>query len=732
MQNAQIPADEAKRLLALHAARILDTPPEEIFDRLTRLASKILNVPIALISLIDENRQWFKSKVGIDVDQTHRDISFCGHAIHHSEPLHIADASCDPRFSDNPLVTGPPYIRFYCGVPLLSLERQSVGTLCLIDRVPRKLSELQMEILADLAHIAEELFQRRQLAINSADILHSLRESEERYRELVEYSPDVFFIHDGTKIEFINQAGVRLLGAENRKQIIGRSVYDIIAPAYRDIVHQRIINALQTSEPNAPFELEWRRFDGSLIDVEVSTICLLHNGRRVIQVVARDNTARKRYQKELEHLATCDVLTGLPNRAVLRDRLDQGVARWRRQNQEAVVAFLDMDRFKHINDTFGHSTGDYVLTTLAKILLSSVRKNDTVARIGGDEFVLVLEVNENEEEPVVVLHRLLLEICRPIQTAAQEITISCSIGYCRYPADGLTSDALLNAADTAMYRAKDLGRATISAYNVEMYAEVSGRMTMENRLRLALKNDEFLLHYQPKVSLRTGTIVGLEALVRWQSPEFGLVPPIRFISIAEESGIIVPLGEWILRTACEQTLRWNRNGIADMPVAINLSARQFLQPDLVARIQAIIQTIDLPPHLLELELTESLSMGSPEKSVALLSALKDLGITLTLDDFGTGYSNLSYLARFPLDKLKLDQSFVRDIAHSPEALAISQTVIKLAHSLNLKVVAEGVETKEQSILLEENGCDEIQGYLFSKPLNVENCTNFLKAGPKLK
>ena len=731
LENAPFPTDDAKRLLTLHAAQILDTKPEEVFDRITRLASRLLNVPIALISLVDLNRQWFKSKVGLDATQTPRNVSFCGHALLHDQPFIINDAHADPRFSDNPLVTGPPYIRFYGGVPLLSIERHAIGTLCVIDHVPRVLDEQELATLVDLARMAEELFQRRQLALVSDSISKSLSESEDRYRQLVEHSPDVYLVTDGATIEFINQAGVRLLGADRSEQIVGRSVFDIVAPEYRDVVGLRIAHALKTSLPNPAIELKWMRLDGVSVDVEASTICYASDGTRTIQVIARDNTARKQYRDELEQLATHDVLTGLPNRAVLRDRLEQGIARWERRSEEAVVAFLDLDHFKQINDSFGHSIGDHVLAAIAKVLLGSVRQNDTVARIGSDEFILILDTAENNEDPGVVLQRLFANVCQPILTPTQEITVSCSIGYCRYPQDGSTPDALLNAADTAMYRAKDLGRSTISAYNAGMYSQASERVTMENRLRLALKQNEFVLHYQPKVNLQTGKMVGLEALVRWQHPEIGLISPARFIPVAEESGLIVPMGDWILRAACEQAMAWQRSGIANMPVAVNLSARQFLQPDIVARVKEIIEITGLEPSLLELELTESLSMDSPEKSISVLTALKGLGVTLTLDDFGTGYSNLSYLSRFPLDKLKLDQSFVRDMAQSNEALAISQAIIVLAHGLHLKVVAEGVETREQLSLLAQNRCDEIQGFFFSKPLPEMQCTSFLQQDRRL-
>jgi diguanylate cyclase (GGDEF)-like protein/PAS domain S-box-containing protein len=724
MQIAPIPANEIERISALHAAHILDTAPEEIFDRITRLAAHMLGMPIALVTLVDTDRQWFKSRLGIETRQTARDLSFCGHVVYSGQPLVVNDASDDQRFADHPLVTGAPHIRFYAGIPLLSLQRLCIGTLCVIDRVPRTISSAQLAALNDLARMAEDLFRHAEQTESSNRLLVSLHDSEERYRELVEHAPTAIMIADVHSILFVNLACMAMLGAEHRYQLVGQPTRSMVAPEYHDIAKRRAAFAFETGRPNPPLEMAWMRLDGSRVEVEVSTVSYLANDQMTVQIIARDNTARKQFQRELEKLATHDLLTGLPNRAVLTDRIKHGIGRWQRQGVEAVIAFLNLDHFKEVNDAFGHGTGDQVLAAVGKILQRSVRQNDTVARIGNDEFVLILE-GIDETEVGGLLARLSDNVRQPIFTNAHEITVSCSVGYCRYPLHGDSPDALLNAADTAMYRAKALGRCMISEYSADMQSVANERMTMESSLRLALKNDELVLHYQPKRDLRSGVVVGVEALVRWQHPEFGLISPARFIPVAEETGLIVPMGDWILRTACEQALLWKNDGIASMPVAVNLSARQFLQPDIVARVRDIVAETGLPPHLLELELTESLSMDSPEKSIAVLNALKAIGLTLTLDDFGTGYSNLSYLKRFPLDKLKLDQSFVRDMTLSSEALAISQAIITLAHSLHLKVVAEGVETQEQLSLLGENGCDEVQGFLFSKPLPVAQCSTYL-------
>ncbi len=433
---------------------------------------------------------------------------------------------------------------------------------------------------------------------------------------------------------------------------------------------------------------------------------------------------------ELERLATHDVLTGLPNRALLHDRLQMGLQRWKRASQKATIAFVDLDHFKSINDTFGHSAGDHVVAKIAERLKGCLRSSDTIARMGGDEFILILEDSGEHGGHTEVLQRALNAVSEPIQDFGPEISLTCSIGFSRYPDDGAYADALLDAADAAMYLAKQLGRSNIQAYVPGIRLDATERLGIESLLRHAVEREELELYYQPKADLISGAIVGVEALVRWHHPDRGMILPNDFIPVAEESGLIVPIGEWILRTACTQSLAWQKMGI-HASVAVNLSAKQFQQPSISDRVKDILLSTGLDPKYLELELTESMSMNNPEKSIAVMRTFKDLGITLTIDDFGTGYSNLSYLQRFPLDKLKLDRSFVMDIAESVEALAISQAVLAVAHSLRLKVVAEGVETKGQLDILTANRCDEMQGYFFSRPLPAAECTEFLLRDPKL-
>jgi len=731
MQAPSFPENENERMAALHSARILDTPHEELFDRITRLVAHTLDVPIALISLIDGERQWFKSKIGIDATETPRDVSFCGHALLGSEEFIIQDAKEDLRFFDNPFVTGPTNIRFYAGIPLRSIEGYPLGTLCSIDHIPRNLTDAQLAILHDLAHTAEELIQQRQLAFSAQQLLRSLEEREARYRHLIERSPDAFLIHTDGILTFINNAGLVLLGAEVHEQLIGTSIMNVVTPEYLDIAKQRFVNSVVDGLDTPLLEQEWFRLDGSRVFVEATSIPFKTGDTRAVQVIARDITERKLEKLELERLATNDVLTGLPNRTLLMDRLRLGISRWERHQQKALIVFIGLDHFKHINDTFGSGVGDQALSAVAKNLLTWLRQSDTAARIGGDEFVLILEDMRNSEMPPLILRRIFEHVSQPIILGTQEISMASSIGFSIYPKDGTDADTLLNAANAAMNRAKSLGRSNIQQFEQDMRVQASERYALENRLKNAVENDELSLHYQPKVDLLTGTIIGVEALVRWQHPTLGLVSPARFIPAAEESGLIVPIGEWIIRSACEQLKKWREMKIVNISMAINLSGLQFLQHDIVSYVKKAIESCDINPGLLEFELTESMSMGSPEKSVAIMRQFKALGVDLSIDDFGTGYSNLSYLKRFPVDTLKIDQSFVADMADSQEALAIVKAIIAMAHSLHLTVVAEGVETKEQLNLLVENKCDQIQGFYFSKPLSENDCTAFILSSPKL-
>jgi diguanylate cyclase (GGDEF)-like protein len=429
-----------------------------------------------------------------------------------------------------------------------------------------------------------------------------------------------------------------------------------------------------------------------------------------------DSTEIKTYRERLEHQATHDILTGLANRSLLNERMRQAMAHAQRQGTVMAVVFLDLDQFKFVNDTLGHTAGDELLKHAAERLRACVRDGDTVARLGGDEFVLLLAAQPHVPAVSHAVERVLSTMAQPYRMLGKEFTTTCSIGVSLFPRDGTDVETLLKHADAAMYRAKALGRNGFHFFTAEINAALSERLSLERDLRRAIQAREFHLHYQPKVALGSGALTGAEALVRWAHPELGLLSPARFIPLAEETGLILPLGEWILRQACLRARAWLDAGLDLKLISVNISARQFEQQDLVRRVADVLGATGLPPACLELELTESMMMAHAEEYIERLNALKTLGVQLSVDDFGTGYSSLSYLKRFPVDRLKIDRSFVRDIVTDPDDAAIAQAVIRLGQILGLAVTAEGVETDEQLDFLRRHGCDEAQGYYFSPPL----------------
>lgn len=428
---------------------------------------------------------------------------------------------------------------------------------------------------------------------------------------------------------------------------------------------------------------------------------------------------------EIEHLAYHDALTGLPNRALFIDRLIVAIAQASRYQQCFAVFFLDLDRFKEVNDSLGHSTGDMMLKGVAERIRRCLREGDTVARFGGDEFTLLVHKIDQIEDAAKIAQKIISTLRVPLEIADRELFATTSIGISMYPNDGADAETLVRNADTAMYRAKEQGRDNYQLYAPTMNARALERLALENMLRKALSHGELIVYYQPLVELETKRIDGVEALLRWQHPELGLLLPAHFISVAEISGLIVPIGDWVLRTACRQARLWQKQTGIDLVVSVNLSARQFQQPDLVSCVKAALEESGLPPRSLELEITESSAMQSAENTIHTLREIKKLGARIAMDDFGTGYSSLSYLKRFPIDTLKLDQSFVRELSTDPEDAAIAAAIISMAHTLALTVVAEGVETEEQLSFLREQGCDRIQGYLFSAPLSATELTRFL-------
>jgi diguanylate cyclase (GGDEF)-like protein/PAS domain S-box-containing protein len=439
------------------------------------------------------------------------------------------------------------------------------------------------------------------------------------------------------------------------------------------------------------------------------------SGKSFIAVI-EDISQRKRFEQELLHLSNYDPLTGLSNRVLLLDRLSQAITYANRAGRFVAVLYIDLDRFKNINDSLGHEIGNSVIVEVARRLSASIRDGDTVARLGGDEFVVVLTDMARESEVALVAQKIVDALNLPMVLQEQELSPVGSIGISIYPKDGTDNQTLIKNADAAMSRAKQAGRSNFQFYAQDMNARSLDRLKLESGLRHALERGEFVLYYQPQMEIASCSIIGVEALIRWQPPGKAMVMPADFIPIAEETGLIVPMGEWALRTACAQHVVWKEEGYPEVRMAVNLSARQFKQPGLAHMIAQILEETGCAATYLELEITESAIMDEPEEATTTLRKLSSMGIHLSIDDFGTGYSSLSYLKRFPIDTLKIDQSFVRDILTDADDAAIVKTIIVLAHSLKLKVIAEGVETMEQLIFLREQQCDQMQGYYLSKPM----------------
>jgi diguanylate cyclase (GGDEF)-like protein len=455
--------------------------------------------------------------------------------------------------------------------------------------------------------------------------------------------------------------------------------------------------------------------DGSIICFESTSRAILDENGAISEVVSvsRDVSERRRAEEQIEYQAYHDALTGLPNRLLFRDRLTIALAHAKRQHTPLVVMFLDLDRFKNVNDTLGHSLGDELLRVVAERLRSVLREGDTIARMGGDEFTVLLSDLKHAGDAAKIAQKLLDTVAEPVRAEGHELYLTTSIGIALFPSDGDTAEVLLKNADTAMYRAKDVGRNSYQLCTPAMNTRAAERLSVETALRRAIDREELVLHFQPLVRLDTRETVGMEALLRWNRPGHGIVPPGTFIGIAEETRMIIPIGEWVLREACRQA---RAKGMRR--VAVNLSPRQFQQSDLCEAVSRALDESGLDPRLLELEITESTAMFHTERSIATLTELRDLGVSIAIDDFGTGHSSLSYLRRFPIDRVKIDREFIAEIDKSRSNRAIVSAVVAMAHGLDLAVTAEGVETEAQVEFLREQKCEEVQGFLFGRPAPV--------------
>lgn len=1021
-----IPENEADRLEALARYEILDTVADPSFDDIALIAAQVCQTPISLISLIDRDRQWFKSRVGLDVTETPRTVSFCAHAINTPHLFEVSDATQDERFFDNPLVTDAPHIRFYAGIPLVTESGQSIGTLCVVDHKPRTLSDTQKTVLEALSrqvirlldqqiekktqeHIISTRYTQMEAAleaipdliwvkdldgvfvkcnrsfatymglskeaiigkteydffdkaaadfyrendklvirdlvpkrmeawlcfadgyrglfeaiktpvidragkcIGTLSMAHDItqrkrqeakiRRKQEAMQTLNEiaskifhedfteqlraalalgsaylgletgiiasYSPDEFemdiavstkdWIGDGEKLPLTSSATYHLLKSTNEYEVVTQCELSVNYPqlclmedakeqasfiGILILINNEVYGALAYYSANArqnPFdssEIEFMKLLAAWIssavqrenlaralrnsnerielalegadlglwdwhipsnrmsfnsrwyemlgyrDEELTASIevfqsLLHpddqqrvlatieaqvngelasldiefrmrhqrgfwvwidNHARVIERSAKGNpvriigtfmdiTQRKATEEEIKHLAFYDALTGLPNRRLLLDRLSHAMASSVRSLAHGALLFIDLDNFKNINDTHGHDEGDKLLMEVSRRLCGCVRVSDTVARLGGDEFVIMLEgldqdIDEAFSQIQAVGDKVLATLNVPYLLGSNEFHNTPSIGVTLFTGHQVSLEELLKRADMAMYQAKAAGRNCLRFFNPSMQAAVSAFAALEADLRYSIDNNQLLLYFQPQMDIG-GRLTGAEALVRWKHPERGMVSPADFIPVAEQTGLILPIGAWVLQAGCQQLVNWSKNpATKDLVLSINVSARQFRQPGFVTEVRDIIRLTGANPFQLKLELTESMLVEDVEDVINKMTALQAVGVGFSLDDFGTGFSSLSYLKRLPLNQLKIDQSFVRDVLTDPNDAVIVRTIVALAKSLGFKVIAEGVETQAQRDFLADNGCREYQGYFFSRPLASDDFAQY--------
>ncbi len=561
-------------------------------------------------------------------------------------------------------------------------------------------------------------------------VLARLQEQSQKLRQIVDTAHDAFITMDADgMIMDWNQRAEAIFGWKREEVLGGRLSEMIVPPAKRDTHEQAIIRFLESGESaflNRQIETTALRRDGQEFPVEISIVPLRAGNTYIFNGFIRDISERKQAADRLEHLAHRDMLTGLPNRAAFNDLLRQALALAQRNEYMLAVMFLDLDGFKSINDSLGHDAGDVLLQECALRLVQCVRDSDTVARVGGDEFLIILPDVNQAYGPRYVCERILASLGKPFSINGQECFIGASIGVSLFPGDGDSADALVKHADTAMYGAKSAGKNNFKFYTSAMSAAVLKRMEMERALRHAIDKNQLSLLYQPQVDLRNGSILGVEALVRWHHPALGTVPPSVFVPLAEESDLIIAIGEWVLNAACRQNMAWQRAGLPPLRMAVNFAARQFAHEGLIDSVSAALKNSGLEAKYLEVEITEGSAMRDINASIAKMQALKSLGVSISIDDFGTGFSSLSYLKRFPIDTLKIDRSFMLEIPKQSKDAAIVTTIAEMAHNLGMQVIAEGVENKEQLAFLRSRGCDVVQGYLFSRPVTAEKIARMLE------
>ena len=725
---------ELDRLYALNLYKILDTPLEKSFDDLTELASKIFSVPMVALTLIDKDRGWIKSSIGMAITHTKRCISLCNHTIQETEPLIIEDTHKDIRFKNNPLVTGSPNVRFYAGVPIIDAEGFILGALCIIDRIARTISEEHIKLLLSFGKHVMALLNLR---LEKSKIENILVDREKQNIELVRYADHLLNVQKIAKVGSweLELDEDEIHCSDEMLKIFGlqKGISDLTLAKLIELTHPEDQNKLKVAYIGSKsgqkmldieFRIEIQNYEERFVHI----LGELKPDTAKFCGTAQDITERQMSINKYTQLALYDGLTGLPNRQLLLDRLSLALIHAKRYSEKGALLYIDLDNFKTLNDTLGHDMGDLLLKLVAIRLTSCVRLSDSVARMGGDEFIILLDkIGQSPEEIIaktkIVAEAVLKSFEAPFFLKEHTYYSTPSIGITLFSEHIDDIETMLKRADLAMYKAKSLGKNSMSFFDPEMQELIITQVEFEKDLRKALTLDQFKLYYQPQIDDKNN-IVGYEALIRWMHPDKGLVSPLDFILIAEATGLIIPLGKWVIEKACIQLAAWENTEQSHYTIAVNVSDKQLRHSDFVGMVLEVIDGTGANPNKLKFELTESFLIEDIESAKIKMFQLRNIGINFSLDDFGTGFSSLYHLKNLPLQQIKIDQSFVKNILNDSNDAAIACSIISLGKILGLTVIAEGVETIEQQDFLSSHGCHFFQGFLHGKPIPISDFANY--------
>ncbi|KTB78333.1 putative bifunctional diguanylate cyclase/phosphodiesterase [Pseudomonas syringae] len=715
MSTYPVSDNDEERIQTLNAFALMDTPPEHEYDQIVQMASRIFDAPIALVSLVHRDRQFFKARVGLDVCETGRDVSFCNYALMSPNVFWVPDASQDARFSANALVVGAPHIRFYAGAPLITATGHVLGSLCVIDNKPRAIfPDRDQRVLQDLAVMVIEKMELRRLQLENED-------SHTRFMNITATSPDAIICSNSkNQITSWNQAAELIFG-HTSEDAVGKPLDIIIPPEMRsrhNAGFSRVVAGGPASIIGKSVNLTAIHRDGHKIPIELSLSQWSAAGEPQFGAIIRDVTQRVAADKLLKHAADYDHLTGLANRSTLKRRINEACD----AQISAVILLIDLDGFKDVNDTLGHAAGDFVLKVTSNRLREHVPTLHMVARLGGDEFVVFIADTADQPKAIELGLALIAVIEEPIEFEDSSIYIGASIGVSVRSGSDYDGEQMLGNADLALYQAKSDGRSLVRMFTAEHRQTASKRGALSSSMRQAWANNEFELYYQPQIRLADGAITGAEALIRWNHPTLGVVSPAVFLPVLEAGLLAIPVGEWILRSACEQAAQWRNNGCDGFRIGVNLFAAQFRMRDFAEMVESALNDFSLPACSLELEITENTILRNEQRIMEPLRHLRSLGVGIAFDDFGTGYASLSLLKDYPVTRLKIDRSFVSGVERSKKDEVIIEAVIRLAAGFNLQVTAEGIETREQENLMRHYLCDEAQGYLYGRPMTAHEFT----------